>query len=574
MNEANQTFRRLLGYASPYKPRLFLGILFGILTGGSVTGLLMVLQKFLGEIFSPTTSSWKEVVFVAALLPGIALVKAVVEYTSIYLIAWVGYRVVTDLRALTFDHLQRLSLSFYACHTPGELISRITNDTTMVQQAVSQVVADLVRQPFILMGALGYLIWNFLELALVSMVVFPICIFPVVVLGRKVHKYSRQQQEHLAGLVSILQENISGAQVVKGFGMEASENQKFKIENERVFSRLMRIAASRAATNPMMIVTSTIGLAIAMLYVRSKGMPGEKFFTFAAAMVLMYEPVKRLGRVHLIIRQSSASAERIFEILDEPIDVSHNQEGKVLEGPIETIEFEQVHFSYGEEPVLQDINLKVKAGEVLAVVGPTGSGKSTLVGLVPRFYDVTEGRVLINGVDVKEYNLAEIRRACGVVTQDTFLFNESITNNISAGRPDPDVSKAVHAAQKAHAHEFITAREEGYERTVGDRGSNLSGGERQRVSIARAFYKDAPVLILDEATSSLDNEAERQVQAGINDLMGGRTVFAIAHRLSTIQHADRIVVLDQGRIVEEGTHDQLLALEGRYKYLYDLAFEV
>jgi ATP-binding cassette, subfamily B, bacterial MsbA len=572
-NPESQSFRRLMGYAMAYKGRLMLGVFFGIITGGSVAGLLIVLEKVLGNVFSPDATPWNRVVLIAIMLPVIALIKSVAQFTSVYLVAWVGFRVVTDLREKTFTHLQDLSLSFYARNRPGELISRITNDTAQVQSAVSNVVADIVRQPFILVGALGYLLYRYLELALVSVVVFPLCILPVILLGKKIHKYSRQQQQHLAGLVSIIQENISGAQVVKGYSMEQYETRKFKKENDRVFSRLLRITAARGATTPLMEVVSMIGLSIALLYVRSKGMPGEQFFTFAASMVFMYDPAKRLSRVHLAIRQASASSDRIFEILDEPIDVSHNSTGRLLEGPIDTIEFENVSFSYGEEPILRGVNLKVKAGQVLAIVGPTGAGKSTLVGLVPRFYDVTEGRVLINGIDVKEYNLSALRKACGIVTQDTFLFNDTITCNITAGQPEPNLDQSVRAAQKAHAHDFISAREEGYNREVGDRGGNLSGGERQRVSIARAFYKDAPILILDEATSSLDNEVERLVQAGIDELMEGRTVFAIAHRLSTIQHADRILVLDKGQIVEEGTHDQLIALGGKYKHLHDIAFK-
>jgi subfamily B ATP-binding cassette protein MsbA len=444
----------------------------------------------------------------------------------------------------------------------------------MVQHAVSGVVADIVRQPVILISALGFMISMDPILTLISLIVFPICVAPVIIFGRKVRKYSRQSQEHLAGLSAVLQENVSGVRVVKSFGMESYEEAKFNHENRNVFGRLIKTVLARNVNQPLMEFVAGLGIVAIMMYVRVSELDFGEFFGFAAALGIVYQPVKMLSKVHMEIQKAMGSAERIFALLDEPIDVVEKPDGVRLEEPLRDITFENVAFRYGDGPkVLRDVNLTVNAGEKVALVGSSGSGKSTLVSLVPRFYDTTEGAVCINGIDLRDFSFEGLRSQIALVTQDTFLFNDTIANNIAYGQDEVDMDRVREAARKANALEFIEDMEEGFDTLVGERGGRLSGGQKQRLAIARAIYRDAPILILDEATSALDNESERLVQSAINEMRKGRTSFAIAHRLSTIQHSDRILVLEEGRIVEQGTHKELLDRGGVYRKLYDLQFQ-
>lgn len=575
--------RRLYRHGLKHRGRLFLGIVLGILGGGSIFGMLASLSKTttlalsgvevdLDQSLRTLFSSNRGFLIAAGFLLGFFMLSGICNYFSIYHINYVGFKVVEDLRRSCFHKLQRLQLGFYSRHTSGELISRVTHDTLMVQHAVSGVVADIVRQPVVLAATLGFMIHTDAVLALISLVIFPVCVAPVILFGRKVRKYSRQSQEYLAGLSSVLQENVSGARVVKAFGMEAHEEAKFDRENRNVFGRLIKTVLARNVNQPLMEFVAGLGIVAIMMYVKVSHLEVGEFFGFAAALGLMYQPVKMLSKVHMEIQKAMGSAERIFSLLDEPIDVVEPPDGLVLEGPIRDIRFEDVCFTYGDNQVLDHVSLTVKAGEKVALVGSSGSGKSTLVSLVPRFYDPTAGRVSINGVDLRDLGFAGLRSRIALVTQDTFLFNDTIANNIAYGQPGVDMDRIVAAAQKANAHDFILEKPRGYDTVVGERGGSLSGGQKQRLAIARAIYRDAPILILDEATSALDNESERQVQAAINEMMKGRTSIAIAHRLSTIQHVDRILVLKEGRIVEQGTHQQLLDQNGVYRYLYDLQF--
>ena len=567
-----RTYRRLISYARPYSWRLALGLLFGVVFGGSTTGLLAAFQKNLAQMFDPASLPWATLVLVAASLPVCALLRGLGDYLSSYYVEWVGNRVVMDIRGQTFSHVQDLSLGYFTASRTGELISRITNDTMMVQRAVSTVVGDLVRQPFVLIGAVIYLLWLNAGLAVVGLVLFPICIIPVAIFGRRVRRSSKEGQQRLADIVSLLQETISGVRIVKAFCTEEYEKKRFNECNSHVFGRLMRVARAQAAVEPIIVFVSFLGLALVLLYARWSEMSADAFITYAAALVVMYQPVKNLSKIHLNIQQSCAAADRIFEVLDTPVTVQERRGAKVLSGPVRDLNFEKVTFAYGDEPVLRDINLKVKAGECIALVGSSGSGKTTLVSLIPRFFDVTSGRILLNDLDLRDLTLNSLRRQIGVVSQETVLFNDTVAKNICYGTPAATVAEIQAAARRAHAEKFILELPDGYETVIGERGTRLSGGQRQRLAIARAILRNPPILILDEATSALDTESERQVQAALEELMTDRTVFAIAHRLSTIIRADRILVLDKGQIVESGTHQDLLTHGGMYSYLYNLQF--
>lgn len=568
-----ETYRRLLGYAKPYWFRIVIGALFGVLFGGSTTALLVALKDTLARVFNPGEYPMAAVVGVAVLLPIIGILRGVGFYASTYLLEWVGNRVVFDLRAALFARLQELSISFYGANRAGDLISRTTNDTQMVERAVSTVLADLARQPFTLLGLVGFLLWLDWKLALISLALFPICIVPVALFGRRVRRASREGQERMADLVSILEETISGARIVKAFGMEQREIARFNERSRGVFTRAMRVTRARAAIEPIIVLISLVGFGLILLYARWREMRFEEFFTFGAALVAMYDPVKKLSRLHLNIQQSSAAADRIFELLDQPVLVQERPNARAFSDQVHRIAFECVSFAYEDKWVLRDIAFEARRGACVALVGASGSGKTTLVSLIPRFYDVTEGRITINGIDIREFTLTSLRKQIGLVTQETVLFNDTVANNIAYGSPQATRAQIEDAARRANAHDFIMELPEGYDTVIGERGNRLSGGQRQRLAIARALLRDAPILILDEATSALDTESERLVQAALDRLMSGRTVFAIAHRLSTIQHADLILVLDQGRIVERGTHRELLAAGGLYKRLYDLQFD-
>ncbi len=565
--------RRLYRYSLEHKGKLFFGMLLGMLGGGSFYAILERLKDLTNQALEFATGSWETLAATSIGVVLFFLFKGLASYFSIYLINWVGFKVVEQLRGEIFRKLQTLQLRFYGQHTTGELISRVVNDTTMVQHAVSGVVVDISQQPFLLIAALTYMVKEDWKLAVLSLIVFPVCIAPVILFGRKVRKYARQSQEHMADLSGVLQENVSGVRVVKSFGVEARETEKFQTENRKVFGRLIKIVLARNINQPLMELVSGLGVIGLLIYAFYEEMTPGLLLTYIIAIGMLYHPVKMLSKVHMEIQKAMGSAERIFTLLDEPVDVVEPEHPVPLPLPVRNIEFRNVTFRYNEEPVLRNIQLTISAGEKIALVGSSGSGKSTLVSLVPRFYDASEGAVTINDVDVRDLSFTGLRSNIALVTQDTFLFNDTVANNIAFGETDPDLDKVQTAARRAHADIFIQQMEQGYHTVVGERGGRLSGGQKQRLAIARAIYRDAPILILDEATSALDTESERLVQSAINEVMEGRTSIVIAHRLSTIQHADRILVLENGRIVEEGTHTALLEQGGVYRKLYDLQFQ-
>jgi subfamily B ATP-binding cassette protein MsbA len=567
------TYQRLLQYARPYKTRLIAGTVFGLLFGLSHLGLLKGMEYALSNLFGDAPLKLSEALMVAAVLPLVGIIFGIGNFFSKYFMTWVGQRVVMQLRTDTFAHIHKLSMAYFTKSRTGELISRTTNDSMLVERAVSNVLADLVREPFTLISAIGYIVWLDLRLAAISLIAFPICIVPVAIFGKRVRKVSRQGQEKLADMVSTIDETISGVRIVKSFCTEEREMNRFNAQAQSVFHRAIRITKAKAALEPIIVTIAFTGLSLVFVYANMVAMPIQGFFTFAIALFVMYQPVKKLSSIHLVIQQSSAAAERIFEILDTPIEVIEQHDAPALGEPIREIKLENLSFAYEKDPVLQGLNLTISSGEFLALVGSSGSGKTTLISLLARFYDPTSGRILLNGRDMKDLDLKSVRRQIGMVTQDTVLFNETVASNIAYGLPDASPEQITQAARRAHALDFINELPQGFETHIGERGTRLSGGQRQRLAIARALLLDPPILLLDEATSALDTESERQVQLALDEMMHGRTVIAIAHRLSTIQKADRILVFKDGQIVEEGSHEQLLAEGGHYKYLYELQFK-
>ncbi len=567
------TYRRLIAYTRPYRKRLALGAAFCALFAGGNTGMIAAVKKFVSTVFSYDNRPFGEVAAVGGLLIAMGALRGIGDFIGRYLIQWVGNRVVMDLRIAMFDHLQRLSLAFFTRRKTGELISRLSNDAAQVEHAVAQVLTDLFKQPFVLLGTTFMLFWLNARLALGMVIFFPLCVLPIYLFGRRVRRAAAQSQEQLGDVLSVAQEAITGARIVKAFGMEDYERNRFAHSAGQVFRRVMQVARTRAAIEPVIVQLGVFCVVLVLIYAWRVRMSVDDFFAFALALMLFYDPVKRLGSIHVTIQQSSAAADRIFDLLDTPVGIRDRTDAMVFDEPIREVRFDKVAFDYGDGPVLTDVSLAVPSGRRLAIVGSSGSGKSTLVSLLPRFFDVTSGRVLINERDIRDFTIASLRSRMALVTQETILFNDTIAHNIAYGAPHRDRVAIEDAARRAHADGFIRRLPEGYETNIGDRGVRLSGGERQRIAIARALLRDAPILILDEATSALDTESERLVQAALDELMANRTVFVIAHRLSTIVGADEIIVLDGGRIVEQGTHAELLARGGSYRRLYDMQFE-
>ena len=598
--------RKIWGLARPYRARLFLGVLAGVISG-LVGPLLIATAMFIYAAVFPSANAtdarpplkhlpeflqnWfynardglasglhthpGAVWGLIALIPIISLLRGLSNYLNVYFLQWVGTHAVADLRTKLFAHLLNLSAGFYTENATGKLVSRVISDTQALQTILSNVVSVIVRDPISLLGVLAFLFIQQPRLTLLSIIVLPVCVVPIAIYSRKIRRSSREAQAQVAELVQTMTEGFTGHRVIKAYNLEKIVADKFRENARRAVNLIMRI--TRAAEMPSLLIEffGACGLALMLGYVISSAgdrPKPEDFLQLVISLIYVYQPLKNLTRLQNQVVQARAATERVFELLATKNSVPEPAAPRMLHATHADIEFHNLDFNYGEKPVLRNINLTVKAGQLVALVGASGSGKTTLANLLLRFYDPARGTVKIGGVDLREVATRDVRNQIAVVAQENILFNDTIRRNIEVGRLGANEAEIIAATQHAHAYEFITEKREGFDTIIGEKGVVLSGGQRQRLAIARAVLKNAPILILDEATSALDTESERAVQAALDQLMQGRTTICIAHRLSTILHADLIVVLDQGRIVEMGRHDELAQRGGPYQRLYELQF--
>jgi subfamily B ATP-binding cassette protein MsbA len=565
--------RRLFRYSTPYRGRMAWAVVGMLVYAIGSAGLAWLIKP----IFDSVLPKQQEVALIAWGIVAVYLLKGIGSYVSSYLMADVGQRVVMDLRNDLYRHILGQSAGFFAHGATGRLLSRINNDVGQVQQAVSETAGDLARETLSLVGFAGLLLYYDARLTLVCLTGAPLIVYPLIRLGQRVRRTTRRSQEALEQLSHLSSEAFTGHRIVKAFGTEKHEADKFTRAGYHLFRTNMKVTAALSTLPPLMELIGGLGMAGALVYgsaqIADNRLTTGQFALFISTLFLMYGPAKKLSRVNANLQQAIAASERIFELLDTHSEVKEQPGAGPLAAFQHVIEFKDVGFGYEDGPgrILRGVSFPVRAGQMLAIVGRSGAGKTTLVNLLPRFYDVSAGSILIDGVDIREVTLTSLRKQIGIVTQDTVLFDDSVATNIAYGSPDATRKEIEGAARAANAHDFIAALPRAYDTMIGERGQRLSGGQRQRLAIARALLKNAPILVLDEATSALDTESELLVQEALANLMLNRTSFVIAHRLSTIRRADAIIVLERGRVVEIGRHDELLARpEGTYATLYQL----
>jgi ATP-binding cassette, subfamily B, bacterial MsbA len=571
-----KTFKRLLAYSRPYWGRITVAALASLTVGGMDGVFAYLSGRLVKQLFEQ--SNWLFLQYLPLAIIVIFLVRGLGRFINDYFIRTAGQLAIQDIRNELYRRNIRLGLGYFSRHQIGALISRVMNDVSVMQEGVASVITGLFRDGFgaiFLLGVIFYLNW---KLAIIAFFVLPATVYPAQKIGRRIKNAARESQGRMGDLTSILQESYAGIKVLKAFGLEEREVGKFSAANREFYHFIRKGIKYEGISVPVMEILTSFGVAgvfwAGLYMVRNGSLKPENLLSFVAAMVLLYNPVKKLNNLYNSLQRSLGAAERVFEAIAEVPEIVDPPRPVPLRRAEGRVEFRHVSFSYQDERVLHDINMQAEQGELLAIVGPSGGGKTTLVSLIPRFYDVTDGKVLIDGLDVRQLTLSDLMAQIALVDQETFLFNDTIVNNIRYGKTDATDAEVEAAARAAFAHDFILEMPDGYTTNIGDRGVRLSGGQRQRLCIARAILKNAPILILDEATSALDTESEQMVQNALNNLMANRTTFVIAHRLSTILHADRIVVLENGEIVESGRHDELLARSGVYKKLYDMQFQI
>lgn len=583
-------YKRLYGYAMPYKFRLIAGLAFGFLTGIISSSLPIVIAKVTAFIFhgaAPAPSailSHPEVmqngprinslIWYCLLIPAVMTARCLCDYADAYYMNWVSNKVLTDIRNQLFGKMLSHSMDFFNRMRSGFLISRITNDTRMMQTALSSVSSDVFKQPVTIISGLGVLLYMDWKFTVVTMILFPSCLIPLRMYGRRARKAVQGEQQEAGQMVVTMQETFGGIRVVKSFGREEHQKKAFERSNRIQFDNAMRIVRSTQAIGPLVEIIAAVGVGMALFYVYLENLPAAKFIALISGIFILYDPIKTLSRIHITLQRSIQATVGIFSMLDSTPTVLDRPDAVALPRSRGLIELDDVSFRYegGITDAISGINLRIEPGKSFALVGASGSGKSTILSLILRLYDPTAGVVRVDGQDLRTLTQLSLRAQIGLVSQDTFLFHDTIFKNIQFGRLDATPEEVYAAAQAAYAHDFVMAQPLGYETIVGDKGCLLSGGQQQRVAIARALLKNAPILLLDEATSALDSESEQQIQIALEHLARGRTVIAIAHRLSTILSADQIVVMEKGRIKEIGTHAELLENSGYYRRLYDLQF--
>jgi ATP-binding cassette, subfamily B, bacterial MsbA len=590
LRAASGPYRRLYAYIKPYKVRFIVGLLLGFAYGGvnsllplataRVTSVIfhgaapnpMALRSNLGVL--DTGPKINSIILICLAIPAIMTVRSLCSFGNTYCMQWVSNKVVTDIRGQLFSKMVRHSMDFFNKMRSGFLISRITNETRVVQMALTAVSSDIFKQPITIVGAITVLLLMDWKFTLVTLILFPTCLLPLRIYGRRARKALRGQFEGMGEMVVTMQETFAGIRVIKSFAREAHQEKEFKRSNQMQFSQMMRIIRSMEATGPLVETIAAVGIGLALLYVYAANLSAGRFFGLITGIFILYDPIKTLSKIQLVMQQSIAATTAIFALLDSEPTVQDAPNAAVLSSSQGRIDFENVTFRYASTvtDAVSNLTLRIQPGKTHALVGASGAGKSTILSLILRLYDPTSGAVKIDGHDLRSVTQKSLRERIGLVTQETFLFHDSISNNIRFGRLDATPDEVHEAASAAYAHDFIMAQPKGYETVIGDKGCLLSGGQQQRLAIARAVLKNAPILLLDEATSSLDSESEQQIQKALAKLAAGRTVIAIAHRLSTVLSADQIIVMDSGRIKEIGTHAELLEKSGYYRRLYDHQF--